>query len=449
MKGAEEMKRSRIPVGIVVLAMLVGGCASAPKTKAPEKAKPESSGATLQAAPDVYTGKGESDSLLKAMNAAKMDAVRKAVIDIIGAAQEQANAKKLEEVLYSTSNPNAYVRNEEMETLRKDNVGGKFIYEIRIPVNRTAVESTLRVHGILKEAAPKDQSGMAAQDLVQKESVASTALKELEEPATYEEPTPEEKNFLRKYLDSLTYMVYFNEESKEDPFLMKTAVGMANSYLVSNGKNAVDYTEVEKLKQDQKILYEEEAGKEMSMIQWIAQKLNADVYIEIDAVTEGETQGSNHYGSAKITLKMFEASTGNLLGSVPYSSPRTFSRVSQFDAKSNALQSTLYKAMPIVVEQSKNLLAKAFERGIRYELVVQNTSDARLMTRFRSRLRSRVKDLQVLNQSAESTRFAVYFFGRVDELEEVIYSVADSVPGLEGMEQVMIRGKTLVFNTNM
>jgi hypothetical protein len=105
--------------------------------------------------------------------------------------------------------------------------------------------------------------------------------------------------------------------------------------------------------------------------------------------------------------------------------------------------------MPIVVEQSKNLLAKAFERGIRYELVVQNTSDSRLMTRFRSRLRSRVKDLQVLNQSAESTRFAVYFFGRVDELEEVIYSVADSIPGLEGMEQVMIRGKTLVFNTNM
>jgi hypothetical protein len=83
------------------------------------------------------------------------------------------------------------------------------------------------------------------------------------------------------------------------------------------------------------------------MIQWITQKLNADVYIEIDAVTEGETQGSNHYGAAKVNLKMFESSTGNLLGAVPYSSPRTFSKVSQFDAKSNALQSTLYKAMPL------------------------------------------------------------------------------------------------------
>jgi hypothetical protein len=198
-----------------------------------------------------------------------------------------------------------------------------------------------------------------------------------------------------------------------------------------------------------KVVYEEEAGKEMSMIQWIAQKLNADVYIEIDAVTEGETQGSNHYGSAKVTLKMFESSTGNLLGSVPYSSPRTFSKVSQFDAKSNALQSTLYKAMPIAVEQSKSMLAKAFERGIRYELILQNTSDTRLMTRFRSRLRSKVADLQVINQSAESTKFAVFYFGRIDSLEELIYSIADSIPGLEGMEQVLIRGKTLVFNTRL
>jgi len=444
----------KVKNGLSILAIFVSffllGCASAPKGKPSEPAKPAAPGGSApQAAPDVYMGRGESDSLLRAMNAAKMDAVRKAVIDMIGAAQEQANAKKLEEVLYSTSNPNAYVKNEAMETLRKDNVGGKFVYEIRIPVNRAAVESTLRAHGILKDATAQDTSKAAAQDLVKKEAVASPAAKELEEPPKYQEPTPEEKNFLRKYLDSLTYMVYFNEESKEDPFLMKAAVGMANSILISNGKNAVDYAEVEKLKKDQKILYEEEAGKEMSMIQWIAQKLNADVYIEIDAITEGETQGANHYGSAKITLKMFESSTGALLGSVPYSSPRTFSRVSQFDAKSNALQSTLFKAMPIAVEQSKSLLAKAFERGIRYELILQNTSDSRLMTRFRSRLRSKVADLQVINQSAESTKFAVFYFGRIDSLEELIYSIADSVPGLEGMEQVLIRGKTLVFNTKL
>ncbi|MFQ3620853.1 MAG: hypothetical protein SNJ78_07900 [Spirochaetales bacterium] len=441
--------------GIVLYSLIFFGCASAPKSKSPEPAKSSPTAATppsAQTQPDVYLGKGESDSLLRAMNAAKMDAVRKAVIDMIGSAQEQANAKKLEEVLYSTSNPNAYVRNEAMETLRRDSIGGRFIYEIRIPVNRAAIESTLRAHGILKDPTTQDTSRAAAQDLVRKEAVATPArepAREVEEPPKYAEPTPEEKAFLRRYLDSLTYMVYFNEESKEDPFLMKTAVGMANSVLLSNRINAVDFAEVEKLKKDQQILYEEETGKEMSMIQWIAQKLNADVYIEIDAVTEGETQGSNHYGSAKINLKIFESSTGSLLGSVPFSSPRTFSRVSQFDAKANALQSTLFRAMPIAVEQAKNQLAKVFERGIRYELVLQKTSDSRLMTRFRSRLRDRVADLQVINQSAESTKFAVFFFGRIDQLEELIYSVADAVPGLEGMEQVVIRGKTLVFNTGL
>jgi hypothetical protein len=280
-------------------------------------------------------------------------------------------------------------------------------------------------------------------------AAASTAARELETPAVYEEATAEEKNFLRRYIDNLTYMVYFNEESREDSFLMKAAVGMANSNLLSAGKNAVDYAEVEKLKKDQKLVYEEEVGQEMTMIQWIAQKLNADVYIEIDAVTEGESQGGNHYGSAKVNLKMFESSTGSLLGSVPYSSPRTFSKASQFDAKSNALQSTLYKAMPVAVEQSKALLAKTFERGIRYELVIQKTSDSRLMTRFRSRLRTKVKDLQVISQSPELTKYAVFMFGRLEDLEEIMYEVADSIPGLEGMEQVLMRGKAITFTSGL
>ncbi len=452
------MKKSFSHWAAVAVFVALTGCASAPAAKAPGAVAPSA------AKPTIYSGAGESESLLKAMNGAKMDAVKKAVVAMIGPAEEQANRAKLTEVLYNTSNPNAYVDNAAMETLRKDKIGEKFIYEIRIPVNLQAVESTLRANGILKDPTARDSVQAAAQAAVRPEGVAApttaaaaattaaaaaTAAKELETPAVYEEATPEEKNFLRRYIDNLTYMVYFNEDSREDAFLAKAAVGMANSNLVSAGKNAVDYREVEKLKKDQKLVYEEEAGREMSMIQWIAQKLNADVYIEIDAVTEGESQGGNHYGSAKVNLKMFESSTGNLLGSVPYSSPRTFSKTSQLDAKSNALQSTLFKAMPLAVEQSKILLAKTFERGIRYDLVIQNTSDSRLMTRFRTRLRSKVKDLQVISQSPEMTRYAVFLFGRLEDLEEIMYEVGDSIPGLEGMEQVMMRGKSITFNTGL
>lgn len=454
------MKKSSSFWGSMAIIFLFAACASAPAVKEPGVVPPA-------AGPAVYNGAGESESLLKAMNGAKMDAVRKAVIAMIGPAEEQAHGEKLNEVLYSTANPNAYVDNAAMETLRKDKIGENYIYEIRIPVRISAVESTLKAHGILKDPSARDSAQAAAQAALRPDAVAApvtaapvaaapvpgaSALalrEEVDTPAVYEEATPEEKNFLRRYIDNLTYMVYFSEDSAEDAFLMKAAVGMANSNLVSSGKNAVDYGEVEKLKKDQQLIYEEETGQEMSMIQWIAQKLNADVYIEIDAVTEGESQGSNHYGSAKVNLKMFESSTGNLLGSVPYSSPRTFSKASQFDAKSNALQSTLFKAMPAAVEQSKVLLARNFERGIRYELILQNTYDSRLMTRFRSRLRGKVKDLQVISQSPEQTRYAVFLFGRLEDLEEIMYEVADSIPGLEGMEQVLMRGKSLTFNTGL
>ena len=446
------MKRIFPLVGIVtVFALFAAGCASAP----PKRGAAQPPAAAPSARPFVFEGAGENESLLRAMNGAKMDAVRKAVVEMIGAAQEQANRAKLTEVLYNTANPNAYVDNAAMQTLRTDKIGEKFVYEIRIPVNRQAVENTLRAHGILGAPTAAATARAAAEGAVRAETAppaataAPAATLEIEEPAKYEEATAEDRNFLRRYIDNLTYMVYFNEESGEDPFLMKAAVGMANSSLISGGRSAVDYNEVEKLKRDQKLVYEEEVGQEMSIIQWIAQKLNADVYIEIDAVTEGESQGGNHYGSAKINLKMFESSTGNLLGAVPYSSPRTFSKASQFDAKSNALQSTLFKAMPIAVDQSKSLLARSFERGIRYELVIQRTTDARLMTRFRSRLRSRVQDLQVVSQSPDQTKYAVFIFGRLEDLEEIIYDVGDSIPGLEGMEQVLMRGKSITFTSGL
>ena len=446
------MKKLSFVSGLLCFTLLFfGACASKPTPKAPEPEKKAPAPAQA-AAPGVYTGAFESDSLLKAMNGAKMDAVRRAVIDMIGAAQEQTNNAKLTEVLYNTSNPNAFVDNNAMETLRKDKVGDKYVYEIRIPVNKPAVENTLRAQGLYKDPSKQASPETAAQAAVKQDSPAApvtSAGKEADAPAKYDEVTAEEKNFMRKYIDTMTYMVYFSDQSKEDAFLMKSAVGMANSYLVSNGKSAVDFAEVEKLKKDDKKVYEEEVGKEMSMIQWIAQKLNADVYIEIDAVTEGESQGGNHYATAKVNLKMFESSTGNLLGSVPYSSPRTFSRTSQADAKSNALQSTLYKAMPVAVEQSKVLLGKAFERGIRYELIVQNTSDSRLMTRFRTKLKTKVKDLQVVNQAAEMSKYAVYMFGRLEDLEEIVIGVADSIPGLEGMDRKLMRGKSITFNSGL
>jgi len=399
--------------------------------------------------PVEYEGSGKNSSMLTAMNQAKMDAVRKAVIDMIGVANEQANQGKLDEVLYSTKNPNAYILADTYETTRKEKVGDDYLFECRVAVNLKAVESTLKAHGLYGEAVSTTQeTAKAASDSKEQTESAASVIDEISSPGDVE-LSAEEKKFIGRYVSNMTYMVYFNEETAEDPFSMKAAIGMANEYLLSNAMETIDLAQVEKLKKDQIMVYEEETGESISMLQWIAQKLNADVYIEIDGITSGETVGSKYYGQANITLKAYEASTGRLLGSQPWNSPKTISTASEEAARINALQTSVYKAMPIVISQSKAFMAKALGNGIKYEVIIQNTSDSRLMSSFRRKLKRRVKDVETVNQSPEETKYYIYILGRIEDLIDEIYDVSETIPGLEGMDQLFLRGKSVTFDSGL
>jgi hypothetical protein len=212
---------------------------------------------------------------------------------------------------------------------------------------------------------------------------------------------------------------------------------------------AINIDQIEKLKADQRKAYEAETGESMSITQWIAQKLNADVYIEIDGAVSGEGSGAKYYGQANVTLTIFEASTGRLLGSVPWNSPRTLSTASRQAAVVNALQTSVYKAMPVAVNQAKGYMAKALANGIKYQLIVQNTPDARLITTFSRRLKDSVKDVRIVSQSEQETVFEVFLIGGIDDLVDAVYNVSEKVPGLEGMKQILLRGKSVTFNTGM
>ena len=399
--------------------------------------------------PVEYECSGKNSSMLTAMNQAKMDAVRKAVIDMIGVANEQANQGKLDEVLYSTKNPNAYILADTYETTRKEKVGDDYLFECRVAVNLKAVESTLKAHGLYGEAVSTTQeTAQAASDSKEQTESAASVIDEISSPGDVE-LSAEEKKFIARYVSNMTYMVYFNEETAEDPFSMKAAIGMANEYLLSNAMETIDLAQVEKLKKDQIMVYEEETGESISMLQWIAQKLNADVYIEIDGITSGETVGSKYYGQANITLKAYEASTGRLLGSQPWNSPKTISTASEESARINALQTSVYKAMPIVISQSKAFMAKALANGIKYEVIIQNTSDSRLMSSFRRKLKRRVKDVETVNQSPEETKYYIYILGSIEDLIDEIYDVSETIPGLEGMDQLFLRGKSVTFDSGL
>jgi hypothetical protein len=433
------LKRALVSgITVTFVLVLLASCGTAPPARAPE---------AKAAAPEekIYEGAGRDASLLGAMNGAKMDAVRKAVIDLIGAENEQAHREQLSQVLYGTSNPNAFVNNETFETTRKDKSGEEYIIEARVAVKLRAVESTLRANGLLGEAGGAQASGGAAAAVAAAESEGA---EQAAEPAG-EEPTAAEARFINRYVDNMTYMVYFSEEAGEDPFYMKAAVGIANEYLTSNAIEAIDLEQVEKLKKDQQMVYEEETGESISIIQWIAQKLNADIYVEIDARTSGETSGGKYYGQANVTVKGFEASTGRLLGSQPWNSPKTYSTSSEEAARINALQTSVYKAMPLVIEQAKAYMSKALRNGLKYELIVQRTSDARLMNDFRRKLQRKVKDIRTVSQTEEQTSYEVYLIGDPEDLVDLVYDVAETVPGLEGIYQVLLRGKSITFNTGL
>jgi len=410
-----------------------------------------------------YWGYGTGSSMIQALNDAKKMAVMDAVKEMIGAPSEAAHRDELNRIIYQEGRPGMFVPGEELSILSQTEAGGSWQVEILAVVDLPALEKVLRSNTIYGgKVAPGREFGSGSVGAVgtkplkdYEEKVTEAAFEAYmesegeEEPRTAEPLSAEEKSFIREYVDQMTYMVYFNEDSGEDPFLMKSGVGIANKALAEEGVYIIDLSQIESIKKDQEIAYEDETGKNISMIQWIAGKLNADVYIELDAVTSGESRGGKYYGQANVTLSVFDASTGVLLGSVPYNSPETFSTASDFDARNNALQSSIYRGMPMALNQAHVYMEKALERGIRYDLLVLNTPVPKMMSEFRRKMRKRVKSLKTASAAPEETVYQVYLIGSIEDLEELVYDVSESIPGFEGMERIYFRGRSITFNTGL
>jgi hypothetical protein len=69
------------------------------------------------------------------------------------------------------------------------------------------------------------------------------------------------------------------------------------------------------------------------------------------------------------------------------------------------------------------------------------------MSRFWSRLQRDVEEIKSVSQSPEEVKYYVWYIGSVDDLKNVIYDASEQVAGLENMEMVLTRGKSITFNT--
>ena len=103
--------------------------------------------------------------------------------------------------------------------------------------------------------------------------------------------------------------------------------------------------------------------------------------------------------------------------------------------------------MPRLIDQVKLNMTKSLTRGIRYEVIIQQPLGDRAMSRFWSKLEDRTRSIKLLSQSAEEAQAYVWYIGSLTDLKDTIYDVTDTIAGLENMEMVLSRGKTITFNT--
>jgi len=376
-----------------------------------------------------YASSGEGYSFLEALNQAKANILRLVIIDLIGDTEEMQNRNRLYQSFYANTKPNLYLETDYMRILRREQTHRGYYCEITVPVKIDEVRQMLDLIGTYPAKGGNIQSGAEVTEAKIKSELQGNNV-----------------GFIAQYVDSMLYMVVPNQKAKDGNAFSKSAVNMANKYLLDNGYRAVDYAAVEALKADSASLFAQEPETaDLSVVQWIAQKLGADVYIEVDGFVQGDRETGGYYGKAEVNLKMYNPSTGELLGAVPYSSPKTFDRASTEAAAQNAIKSTVFKAMGVAVDQAKKALIRDYAQGIRYEITINNTADSKLMSKFRNELQTKVEMIRVIHQSAAQTKYAVHYFGRIEDMEALVYATAENVPGFKNISLIMIRGKTLMF----
>ena len=412
----------------------------------------------------MYYGYGTGNTSLEAITDARREAVRAAAEDLLGRASYKGQREEVEQLLAEVNDFTPFVRKESQQTLNSTS-GDGYSYQLGIRIELSALAAFLQENDILggqidgradmsyslpDQSAPKlqtaEETGKAE---VQTEKPAAEPVG-TDAPREAQDISAEEMAVIRDYLDSLTYMVYYDETIEADPFLVRTAVTSANRYLENNSYEYVNLAQIEQIKDDQRLVYEEETGEAVSIIQWIAHKLNADIYIELTLTANSNTEDGRYYGSANVSLNTFNASTAEGLGSAAYqTNPPAFSTVSESDALVNAVSSAVFKAMNAAVEKAENETAVAAAKGFKYSLNMMNTSDSKTLRDFEKKLSKRVKDLKRISFSPEESVFEVYLIGDISDLEDLVYDTAETIPGMEGLFLVMQRRSSITFDTGL
>ena len=101
-----------------------------------------------------------------------------------------------------------------------------------------------------------------------------------------------------------------------------------------------------------------------------------------------------------------------------------------------------------MTDQTKMLVKNSMSRGVRYEVLIQNTPDSRQVSNLRRGLARVVREVEQISYSPAETKLALYTFKSRDKLEDAVYEAADKA-GLLDIYLVYSRGKAFTFNSGL
>jgi hypothetical protein len=364
----------------------------------------------------VQNGVGKAKKFDDALNLAFRDALRKVVVGLVGEDAQAANRDRLNSYVYGISE--TFIQNYEVTDKVKS--GNETIVYARVAFDRNKVEESL--------------------------STLEIPILEIEEEVDYSESP--HAPLINEAIDNLTYLVYFEPDKLNiaDEYA-RLCVNRVNNYLANEGYEYIELERILEIKDEYLKLYEETTGA-VSVVQLIAQALNADVYMVVDGIVEDAgSEGDIHFASASIDLKAFESATARGLGTETGYSGKLGLASGMDAAKRKCVEVAVENAIQPVVNLSRNYMIKAYEDGIRFEVILQGVMSYDLIRTFADAVRE-TRNFRRINEvsAAEGmAKYYVYYMGRKNELIDEVINNLSNEEGFENFTVLVSRGNAVIF----
>lgn len=381
----------------------------------------------------LYYGYGEGTTEDKSTEMAKRDAIIRSVLDLLQNS-EAVMAEKVRTIIQNLPSSAPYVLQNTYISLDKDFANGNYQEIAGIRINLAAVVALMKKQGITGGYI-NTQGIIRLPDMEKPDYTMKDALQEV---------LGNEQDIWQNGWKPV-FLVYYVEDQETDPFTMRSVVLAADDYIASLGFEYISLNQIEQIKNDQSYAFAEETGSE-SMLRWIASRLNADYYIDVAVKSSSSPYGSRYKGEATISLSCFDSSTASGRGSVVFQSKTPVYEETARAAEAKAVSVSMNDAMKQLMEKVSTYFSRDAEKGTNYDIIIMKTSNDKMMREFKRILETKVSGVKRTSFSVEETRYVLQFNGSSEELEDLIYSVAEAVQGMEDLYLLYQRGNSLTYS---